>query len=1284
MSGLKARLLCLTDPRRGQVYELPQPMVTVGGACEGDGTVCIPHWGLAKRHAVFSCADDTWQVKRYTKHDRVCVNDEAVDEAVLSHGDTIRLRDVELRFLAAGSFVFPEERLEVKDAALARALGDAVTLGSAFAFVELPASVRSVVGLTQPEAVLRARNLVCLAGEEAVEIFGVSLQPPPLAALRLAAVTSDKGLYHLDRDDIHLLVLDLGAGSGVAEVLLEQGGREFGCYPVFLDEQGCGCLTLTQLPIGVYEARLRNDEAMLPCAFTVAEYRLAPLVARVVRRQLDGDRFEAVLRVEAFGQPLDGPVVVELHAGGVRRERTEAVACKGLVEVVFTLTGEGPFVLNLQRCDHPEQTAVVPLTGSRQAEREPTCFSRLGCTVDAALMPGPESLPVRGLFVREGPTCAAPFTLDRVATARARLTVHARAEAVRVICIDPTAGNRVEHLWPPAPTAARDLVPGQTVEIPVPPVLGVVVIGAYVEGCPWEGHVVLVRPAGLSPRLRLPQQALPGEEVEVAFEGLGEGPASVYVVVKDARLLTQDTPQSALAARLKAHADGVNEVFGDGPLASRLSECAAPRTEDTDMLCLDAGFAVAAAPAMEEGARRSMPMSRAAPSVVGRLGDALSSVGEALEDVMDAVAPGAEAEADELLADFSDTSDAGAREEAPSTVEHIHSEEEPEVLLAEKVPVTAGGTGRVRFSLPGAQAGYRVEALVVRGLDWVLCEGRFHARREPYAHLALPAFVHPDDVALGQLRASCAGGRMRVSLTREGQAVPLLQGDEVMNAGCIQEAELLELCFAAVPGAYEARVEDAQTGVVDVVTGTVEAPGAFRFQVQAMKLLQPGEGIDIAEVPGGIHLRLLPGLEQPFQALVQANTSYAHACCEQTAVILLSACALYAFSSGRERKKAESVICAGIRREETMWIPGKGLRMYPGRGGPDSYWGPMAVPYLFEASLMAETLDTPGLIKALKGIGDLARDVGKAYGLTVPPAKPSNARDAYLMARLGGDREGAIAWVRDWAGKAPAAQSQGDRFLDSKVGRRAEAAYAAAVLAETGQARDLAVALPLANEVVGAINEEGRLYSTYDSAAAMALMAALERAGVTGGAAEVEADGRTLKTVELVDAAADLQRVVCRGGVASVQVTRWIEERWDELESTVPVEVVLCIGSRLVTTCRPGDAIDLVVRIPKGYQTGDLLWVCLPAALARVVGGGQAKKFSLDFAGADELVVPLAATAPTLGRDGGLGSQHLAVCVRNMFEEERVGFPGLQSVTVAPADSTWVDRAFHRVRHLLD
>jgi hypothetical protein len=146
------------------------------------------------------------------------------------------------------------------------------------------------------------------------------------------------------------------------------------------------------------------------------------------------------------------------------------------------------------------------------------------------------------------------------------------------------------------------------------------------------------------------------------------------------------------------------------------------------------------------------------------------------------------------------------------------------------------------------------------------------------------------------------------------------------------------------------------------------------------------------------------------------------------------------------------------------------------------------------------------------------------------------------------------------------------------------------------------------------------------------------------------------------------------------------------------VEISLEKDGKPAQVFKVGDALDLVIRVQR-YEPCLVAHVCLPDGLARVVGGGQVKRFALDFAERRELRVPLAAVGPTLVPDtvapalgmaegnggkrqpgplqqiasvltGGtkarIPAQHWAVIVRNMFKEEQVGNPGLLEVRITP------------------
>jgi hypothetical protein len=230
--------------------------------------------------------------------------------------------------------------------------------------------------------------------------------------------------------------------------------------------------------------------------------------------------------------------------------------------------------------------------------------------------------------------------------------------------------------------------------------------------------------------------------------------------------------------------------------------------------------------------------------------------------------------------------------------------------------------------------------------------------------------------------------------------------------------------------------------------------------------------------------------------------------------------------------------------------------------------------------------------------------------------------------------------------------------------------YAAAVLLRAGGAAELPRAIALANQVVAQLGENGRLYSTVDSVAAISLMAELHAAGIAGGAGAVEVDGERVPVREVAASARAVRSVRALDTRVAVELTRQREEDWGGFLAKLPVAVSLHKGNAVSRTLTATDAVELRVLLESGYEPGDLLWVCLPDALSRVVGGGQVKRFAVDFGGEHELRIPLAATGMTVNGKGEPAPARFAVCVRNMFDEERGGSPGYIEVSVAPAPGT--------------
>ena len=424
------------------------------------------------------------------------------------------------------------------------------------------------------------------------------------------------------------------------------------------------------------------------------------------------------------------------------------------------------------------------------------------------------------------------------------------------------------------------------------------------------------------------------------------------------------------------------------------------------------------------------------------------------------------------------------------------------------------------------------------------------------------------------------------------------------------------------------------TGETDVAQVEVGTPGKLRSLVRELRLLRAGESTTL-DAAGALSLRVLPGLEEKLNLLVEATADYGHLCCEQTAAKILAATLMWLTAGGPSRRaNAEAVILAGIGRERRMWHRGKGFSMYPDMGDVHDHYSRLVVRHLWSLEALA---GAPGIPPALR-----------------EALAEGTIEDAYAVAQAGEARaaDRARDYVEtaiDFGGAEPRARSGRDAVSD-----RALLAYGSAVLLAGG---DLARGLRAANAVTRQLNAQGRLYSTVDSVAAIAMMTALIRAGIGAGSGRVKANGSEMEAAEAVQLADQVESVQVLEGCVPVEVTRIHEEDWGRYAGAFPIKVGFRgEGGHKVSRFHRGDRVELKVELPLGYKAGDLLHVALPAAMSRIAGGARVKRFSLDFEGRSDLSVPLVVTSELQGK------QRFAVCVRNMFEEERATSPGLLEI----------------------
>jgi hypothetical protein len=359
-----------------------------------------------------------------------------------------------------------------------------------------------------------------------------------------------------------------------------------------------------------------------------------------------------------------------------------------------------------------------------------------------------------------------------------------------------------------------------------------------------------------------------------------------------------------------------------------------------------------------------------------------------------------------------------------------------------------------------------------------------------------------------------------------------------------------------------------------------------------------------------------------------------------------------------QRRTAEQIILTGIAREQKMIRPGQGFAMYPHDSYISEYYSKLAVRYLWKLDQLDEIPDiSKNLRQAVREGLSLADKAAKAHKMQRIPSSIHRVEDAYTLATFGGKNNDVRQFIENLVDLYGSVPSLKIKKHQPAVSDRVTLAYAAASLIALGDFRNW---IKLANQVTRQFNDQGRLYSTEDSVAALALMIQLRKSDIVKGTARLRVNGQEMTAKVAAQLSDTIESIEVLDGVAAVVVTRLHEEDWGAFAYDFPVKVSLMANPDRFQHVTAGDRVELVVFLPDGYQAGDLVHVALPACLSWIQGGGKVKQFTLDFEGRDEVRIPLVVTSRIEDK------QHFAVCVRNMFKEERATSPGLLTTHFKP------------------
>lgn len=1134
--------------------------------------------------------------------------------------------------------------LRISDFALIEKLGDSVLLGNWFAFLRANWLQRSgmepllaLSGLTAGPP----KPAILFRGKDELMLPGASISPKTLPAVRLLSLTSDKMLYRANRDTVRLLVVAPLQANAALTLQLRLNGNSYADYTLTLDRYGLCLWSLSGLPEGEYVAMLSGIVGA-ECRFEVAEYRLSPLHAELAGQSMSGQIMRYTLVISAFGQPYTGAVEVELQERGQRVGKRETLHCnrQGQCRGVFTLSGAGPYTLNIFA---GERSATVALKGSEQERRETLVISELGEIRQLSLLPMPQSNQWRGLYITRGGSNNEPFIVQRVMSSEAEITPRSPVEMLKVVAVDAVHATSKELVF-------ENLPAGVPLRVPVDAPYSVLLLGAFIDDQAWEGWCTILRPGDLQLQCEAPEEARPGARITVKLKtARADRPVPVQVIVKDARLIAASDPQVELAARIKQHLTNWREQSYTGYVERKLSD-------------------------LQHHFRAMAPRMMAAPYVSQPT--AQFSAGA---PVISQMAMPVEASAARPSGPVPQTASKAAQSNPTPAKIRLSF---PEVIFNEVVMVQ--GESELAVKLGDSITRYRIEAFALEPetLDWQMATTEVNAVQPVYGELTVSPFVFPGDPVAGALYVGAASGGAMVEVRHDNEILPLFHedGSEITPGLPVPSASLVR--FPLRPGAITATVRDARKGGVDVSERYVTEPGKLRHIARRLRLLTPGASASLSEARV-LEIRPMPGLERPFQLFVAGAVKYPFGCIEQTSSMLLAMFVGYITNLQQVEvaREYEAAILVWHKRLRSMELPGGGFSMYPPEEGHsrsiDTHYAPRGIKHLLNLPAPEHSgIKEQAVLDALRDISALAKKGAAYYKIEVLPRSINDCHDAYQVVTRSDsprEREKAATYAREKLKEkdgqvfvAVGERSPHYNLYGLAVAQRQETAYAAATLLAARQPADLPLAIAATNYLTGQLNEEGRLYSTVDTAAALALLLALRESGVvaTADSGIVAINGQQMQLTEALAYSEKVESIRCIEGVVAAQITSEFVEDWSSLKSVLPVEVRLERAGRSHEHFKVGDALDLVIHVPR-YEAGMVAHVCLPDALARVVGGAQVKRFSLDFQGQRSLRVPLAAVSATrLPGTSRAGAQRWAIIVRNMFKEEQVGNPGLQKVVV--------------------
>lgn len=1132
------------------------------------------------------------------------------------------------------------------------------------------------------------KNVVLPLVSDPVELAGLLITPDPLLLEPIGCVVADRTLYRAHEDPVHLFIAaptQLEAPS----LLIEQADEIFAERTVTL-MHGLGLETLAGLPCGQYTAQLLagHHRVGLPITFTVAEYILTSLSAHLLSYRIKQATSELwfELRVESYQIPFDKMLSVILV------EQGKETAYIGLLPLSpghyaggCKITGVGPFQLRLIATDDATRTTEITVPSIQQTIPRVSVISELGQERRFALLPAPQALALRGGYVTSGDFLPAPVTVTDILTDRHHrlIQVNTNVESLVLINFDlSTSHHTTQYIG--------NVTAGSTLTAAAEGMTSMVFVGCFVYGQPFEGYTSFIEPHQLQLSVEVAKVARPHTDLRITLRGPADKMLPILLCVRNQQEVGALPPDGQLAAAIHSNINA---------LIKNMEDYAFVHVMDMEDIKQFTAFDEGLVEELElylsyerfEQARQLLASAidkypqyqpyRLKLLEVNKLRDKRSLIKKndglaqlktkidnsplfleedalplSLENEMEAEL----AEEDELSLEALETAEedfsfdtalqlveeAALLEETEQQPpkENYQSEptqaEFPTLFFYDIIQMTH--TTVVDVPLGDFQGALSVEAFALSEGDWLQQKNNVMVEKPVNVDLRLPPAIHAEDKIMGGLHVTTtARHKVRIQLTYEGQAVTLYASDQAISIETHTVKTPIQLVFEATPGHYVAQAEDLQTGEIDSQAIQLDTLGHYTTSTQALALLQTGESLRLDTTTIALHW--LEGLEGPIQRLSTALVQQPSHCCVQLAAKALAIIQLYSMAI-YPRYWAENTLFTVIAQLRAMARFERGFALYTHKNSPiDKTISLLTVRLLWQLHPFSTHIErSPRMQQAIQEGITLADSMAEVHRIQYPPTSFQCMEEVYLAAHLGKDSKAIRQFIEkiiDFSG-----HQAHPRQTQHAVADRALLAYTAASLMAIGYPK---WGIRIADQITRQFNAQGALYSTLDSVAALVLLKQLQHAELLNQKIRLRINGveKDLSTVKQQNE--PIESIEVLEGIAIINIQQRKTEDWQTWRDRFPIKTTLQSVQENKHWCI-GDRLDLSISLPEGYQVGDVVHLHLPACLAWIQGDKDRKQYILDFAGQAKLHVPLVVVTATTG------PQHFALCVRNLFQEERV------------------------------